>query len=124
MDTNSPVAAKKLVLTPTNRGIGLAKQSGLLLDFGSCGRTVFIGLLFFCGYEIAHEKFEVPVDDVFMASMLIFLALIGVGIQAANVPSMAKARESAVPVFSIIDEVSTLDTRKSSPDQIKEISKG
>ena len=36
----------------------------------------------------------------------------GLGSQASNVPSITKAKQAAVPIFSIIDEPSDLDIRK------------
>ena len=36
----------------------------------------------------------------------------GLGNQASNVPSITKAKQAAVPIFSIIDEPSDLDIRK------------
>lgn len=46
------------------------------------------------------------------------------GAQASNVPSIGKAKAAARPVFSIIDEESTLDIRKPGDRNIKEVEKG
>ena len=46
------------------------------------------------------------------------------GAQASNVPSITRAKEAAKPVFSIIDEPSTLDVRKPEHRTLTTIDKG
>lgn len=53
-----------------------------------------------------------------------FFTYMSIGGHAANVPSIKKAKASAIPVFSIIDEVSTLDVRKPAHRTIKEVKAG
>jgi len=56
---------------------------------------------------------------VFTACYFLFFSFMSLGAQASNVPSIKRAKEAAKPIFSIIDEVSTLDVRKSAPKSIK-----
>jgi ABC-type multidrug transport system fused ATPase/permease subunit len=50
--------------------------------------------------------------------------MMSIGTQAANVPSIMKAKASAIPVFSIIDEPSALDIRKPEGRNLNTIEKG
>ena len=47
-----------------------------------------------------------------------------VGGHAANVPSIKRAKASAIPIFNIIDEPSTLDVRKPEHRTIDSVSAG
>ena len=47
-----------------------------------------------------------------------------VGSQIANIPSIMRAKQAAIPVFSIIDEISTLDVRKTVKGDLKSVSEG
>ena len=55
---------------------------------------------------------------------MLFFSYMSIGAQASNVPSIKKAKEAAVDVFSIIDEPSTLDIRKPEHRDIKVVKKG
>ena len=48
-----------------------------------------------------------------------------IGGQTANIPSITKAKSAAIPIFSIIDEKSTLDIREfTGEDKIKVVEHG
>jgi hypothetical protein len=49
---------------------------------------------------------------MFTAINIMQLASQSAGMAAANVPSMARARDSAKKIFAIIDEKSNLDVRE------------
>ena len=72
-----------------------------------------MGLSIYFGIKITVNYFGIEMLKVIVASFLLNFAFLNVGDQASNVPSVSKAKESAIPVFSIIDEESTLDIRKS-----------
>ena len=55
---------------------------------------------------------------------MLFFSYMSLGAQASNVPSIGKAKASAIPVFSIIDEKSALDIRKPEGRDIKVVEKG
>ena len=48
----------------------------------------------------------------------------GVGIAAGNIPSIENAKRKAIPIFSFIDEKSTLDARDISEERISSIGSG
>lgn len=51
--------------------------------------------------------------------------MMSIGGQTANIPSITKAKSAAIPIFSIIDEKSTLDIRDfEGPEKIKVIQHG
>lgn len=47
-----------------------------------------------------------------------------IGQNSANIPSVSKAKEAAIPIFSIIDEISELDIRKPEGRDLKIIENG
>ena len=95
-----------------------------MLGFGACGKVLYLALMFYTGYFVVHQRIGIDLESVLIASMISLLAMMGVGSQVQNIPSMAKAKEAAVPIFSIIDEPSSLDIRDTRPDQIKKIKNG
>ena len=51
--------------------------------------------------------------------------MMSIGGQTANIPSITKAKAAAIPIFSIIDEKSTLDIREyTGKDKIKVVEHG
>ena len=48
----------------------------------------------------------------------------GVGLAASNAPSIYSAKRKAIPIFSYIDEKSTLDSRIISKEKLSVIDKG
>ena len=59
-----------------------------------------------------------------MGTFIPFFAYMGVGLAASNVPSIENAKNKAKPIFSFIDEKSTLDSRAISEDKISTLDKG
>lgn len=73
---------------------------------GAAGRALYVSVVFIIGIELLVNKWEIDRKPVFSVCYLLFFAFMALGQNAANVPSVAKAKEAAVPVFSIIDEPS------------------
>ena len=48
----------------------------------------------------------------------------GAGVAMSNVPSISKAKAGAANIFSIIDELSTLDVREQTAEKMTEIEQG
>lgn len=69
-----------------------------------------------------HLKMDVV--DVFTATYLLFFTYMTIGSHAANVPSIKRAKAAAIPVFSIIDEISTLDVRKPEHRKLETLKNG
>ena len=55
---------------------------------------------------------------MFASTYIPYWAFWGVGVAIASAPSIQSAKKQALPVFSYIDEKSTLDTRISSKDKL------
>ena len=83
-----------------------------------------MSIVFLIGLELLVVEWGIDSTAVFTASYLLFYSIMSIGLQAANVPSVGKAKASAIPVFSIIDEPSTLDIRKPEGRNLKVIKSG
>ena len=71
---------------------------------------VFVLVVFYLGTVVAR-KLHYTGDSVFIAIYVLFTCAFGAGSAFSNVPSVSKAKESAVKIFNITDEKSTLDVR-------------
>ena len=89
-----------------------SNKAGAYYALGTSGRTLYISVVFIIAMELLVVEWGLDSTDVFTGCYLLFFTYMSVGAQAANVPSISKAKASAIPVFSIIDEPSTLDVRK------------
>ena len=89
-----------------------ANKAGAYYGLGISGRTLYLSIVFLLAIEFLVYRWNIDSTDVFSGIYLLFFSLMSIGAQAANVPSIKKAKASAVPVFSIIDEPSELDIRK------------
>jgi ABC-type multidrug transport system fused ATPase/permease subunit len=84
---------------------------------------VFVLIVFYLGTVVAR-KLNYTGDSVFIAIYVLFTCAFGAGGALSNVPSVSKAKESAVKIFNITDEKSTLDVRNALAGQIKEVKEG
>ena len=110
-----------LLVAPMAKKVRASHYAGFWSGFGNASRILFMGIAIYLGLEIAVKKLGVEMLQVILASVLLNFAFLQVGDQASNVPSIAKAKESAIPVFSIIDEKSTLDIRDSTKDTVYDV---
>ena len=101
-----------------------SNKMGLYYALGVAGRTIYISLAFMLALEFLVYRWGINSEMVFTGVYLLFFTYMSVGAHAANVPSIKKAQASAIPVFSIIDEVSTLDVRKPAHRDIKHVEDG
>lgn len=84
-------------------------------------KLFFIGVIYYIG-ALMVIKYKEKQEDNYMCIYMLFMAAIGAGFNAANVPSIAKAKQAAKNIFKIIDEKSKIDVRQ--PEGIKEIQNG
>lgn len=80
-------------------------------------RIIFIGFVFYIGTLLLGVTPRTP-QQMFTAINIMQLASQSAGMAAANVPSMARARDSARKIFAIIDDKSNLDVREGKNAQI------
>ena len=97
---------------------------GLYYALGQSGRTLYIALVFFLAIIILVKEFEIDSTSVFEGTYLLFFAYMSLGAQTANIPSVRTAQQAAIPVFSVIDEPSTLDVRHPEGRTLTKIEKG
>jgi len=117
-------AFEKLLEGPMQQVIKQSNRAGLYYGLGQAGRTLYISIVFFINIELLVLHWGEDRKDVFFATYMLFFSYMSLGAQASNVPSIGKAKAAARPVFSIIDEESTLDIRKPGDRNIKEVEKG
>ena len=109
---------------PMQHVIKQANKAGAYYALGQAGRTLYISIVFYINLELLVLHWGESTKDVFFATYMLFFSYMSLGAQASNVPSIGKAKASAIPVFSIIDEISTLDVRKPDANSIKTVEKG
>ena len=110
---------ESLLEGPMQTVIKQSNKAGAYYALGQSGRTLFLSVVFIIVLELLVVKWGIDSTDVFTAVYLLLNTYMSIGLQAANVPSIGKAKASAVPVFSIIDEPSTLDVRKPEGRELK-----
>ena len=72
---------------------------------------IFITVSFWIALRLSVEKLGLDVFRVLASNLLLYFSFVSLGNTGGFVPSISKAKESAHPVFSIIDEPSLLDIR-------------
>lgn len=115
---------EQLLEGPMQDVIKKSNRAGLYYGLGQSGRTIYISLVFIINIELLIAKWGLDGIDVFTSTYLLFFTYMSLGSQAANVPSITKAKQAAVPIFSIIDEPSELDIRKPEPGSLRDVKKG
>ena len=80
--------------------------------------------MFFLAIVILVKEFEIDSTKVFEGTYLLFFAYMSLGGQTANIPSIRRSKQAAIPVFSVIDEPSTLDVRRPEGRNLTTIEKG
>lgn len=96
---------------PLEQNIKNAQKAGFYYGYSQCVRIIFIGFVFYIGTLLLGVTPRTP-QQMFTAINIMQLASQSAGMAAANVPSMARARDSAKKIFAIIDEKSNLDVRE------------
>ena len=102
-----------------------AHIAGFLFGYSNCARMLFIGIVFYFGSWLVKRDSD-KADMIYLAIMIIFSTCMGSGVAMSNVPSVQKAKNSAGNIFSVIDDLSTLDVRKDekAKDKVGEIARG
>jgi ATP-binding cassette, subfamily B (MDR/TAP), member 1 len=114
---------EKLLREPANRRIRSSHIAGFFFGYSQAARMVWVGIVFFLG-TIMIRKLEYKGDEAFISIWILFSCAMGAGSSMSNVPSVTKAKESAVKIFNITDEKSTLDVRNATESQIKQVKEG
>ena len=109
---------------PLETKVKQSTKAGLYYGLGSAGRGAFLSIVFILCMDILVYRLELDPDSVFKGMIMFIFTFQGLGSQAANIPSIGKAKAAAVPVFSIIDEPSALDTRKPKGKKLRKIEQG
>mmetsp|Transcript_33800 Transcript_33800/g.44614 ORF Transcript_33800/g.44614 Transcript_33800/m.44614 type:complete len:284 (-) Transcript_33800:1325-2176(-) len=115
---------EKMLVGPMEDITRQSNKMGLYYGLGTAGRLIYISLMFLIAILVLIDKWGIDSTDVFTSCYLLFFSYMSLGAQASNVPSIRKAKEAARPVFSIIDETSTLDVRKPEHRNIKSVTNG
>lgn len=97
---------------------------GALFAFGVAARVLYITISFFIAVEVIVYRLELDANRVYQSTFVLFYSFLMVGHAASAIPSVKNAKASAVPIFSIIDEPSTLDIRKTEGRDIKHVEHG
>lgn len=88
----------------------MAHWAGIGFGYAFFIRFAFLGIAFYlASYIITH--YNLPAKENYISVFVLFMAALGAGINASNVPSVGKARDAARSIFAIIDEKSRIDVR-------------
>ena len=101
-----------------------ANRNGIAFGFSQSGRIIFLGGAFYLGFIISVQHLGIDTKTVFIGTFIPFFSYLGVGAAAASIPSIESAKGKAVPIFSFIDEKSTLDSRVISEEKLSQVDKG
>lgn len=82
-----------------------------------------MGLIFWIGSLMIIELDYKP-ENVYLCINVLMHAAMGIGMSMSNMPSVQRAKASAVNVFEIIDEKSTLDVREGKNANIQKVEVG
>jgi len=114
---------QQLLEEPSRKKVKNAHLGGFFFGYSNCARMLFLGIVFLIGSWLVQE-YSSEANDIYMSIYILFSTCMGAGIAMSNVPSVQKAKSSAMNIFNIIDEKSTLDVRELSSKGIKTISEG
>lgn len=114
---------QQLLEEPSRKKVKNAHLGGFFFGYSNCARMLFLGIVFLIGSWLVRE-YSSEANDIYMSIYILFSTCMGAGIAMSNVPSVQKAKSSAMNIFNIIDEKSTLDVRELSSKGIKTISEG
>jgi len=114
---------EQLLEEPAAKRIRTSHIAGFFFGYSQAARMVFVGVVFYLG-TLAIRKMNIKGDNVFISIWILFSCAMGAGSSMSNVPSVKKAKEAAGKIFEITDERSTLDVRRATEEQIKEVKEG
>ena len=69
-----------------------SNKAGMYYGLGQAGRTIYISLVFIINIELLVVHWGLDGTEVFTATYLLFFTYMSLGSQAANVPSISKAK--------------------------------
>jgi len=97
---------------------------GFYMGIGNSARAIYAALTFSVGLRLLVVEYNVDREKVFLATFFMMYSVMGLGFQAANIPSIGDAYKAAKPIFGIIDQPSTLDVRKTDSRELKTVTEG
>jgi ATP-binding cassette subfamily B (MDR/TAP) protein 1 len=90
----------------------MAHVAGVAFGYAFFIRFVYLGVSFYiASHIIVHQN--LPPKDNFIAVFVLLMSALGAGINASNVPSVAKAKDAAMSIFGIIEEKPKIDVKNS-----------
>ena len=113
----------ELMTAPNNSEIKIAHWSGFWFGYSLNSRIIFISFVMYFG-TLIYKLGDRTASEIFTAINILFMASAATGMAASNIPSVAKATNSANKIFNIIDEKSTLDSREGVKSKVQHIEKG
>jgi len=108
---------------PRDQNIKIAHYSGIFFGYSLNARVFFVAITMYFG-TLIFKHTDKTAFEIFTAINILLMASAASGMSAANVPSVARAVQSANKVFDVIDEQSTLDPRDGIKKKVQGIEKG
>lgn len=81
----------------------MAHQAGIAFGYAFFIRFVFIGVVFYISAYMI-KKYDLEAKNNYISTFVLLMSAIGAGMNASNVPSVEKAKESAKQIFAIIED--------------------
>jgi hypothetical protein len=81
----------KLLEFPNRSAVKMSHLAGLAFGYAFLIRFVFIGVVFYISSYII-DKYKLPKEENYLSVYALFMAALGAGMNASNVPSVAKAK--------------------------------
>ena len=98
----------ELLKVPHQTNIKTAHVSGLFFGYSQSIRFVYIGFVFFVA-AVFVNRYGLDRETVFTGCYVVFVGAIGSGVSLSQMPSVARAKQSAKTVFGIIEEPSEIN---------------
>ena len=108
---------------PAKKKVRNAHIGGFFFGYSNCARILFLGIVFYIASWVTRTYSD-DTNEVYLSIWVIFSTCMGAGIAMSNVPSVSKAKASAINIFRIIDTPSLLDVREKDSSKNLEIVKG
>src|SRR3569833_240883 len=84
---------------PKRASVKMAHQAGIAFGYSFFIRFAFIGVVFYIASYIIN-KYHLPAKENYIAVFVLFISALGAGNNVSNVPSVAKAKDSAKSIFA------------------------
>ena len=99
----------ELLEEPSRKRVRNSHLAGIFFGYSQASRIIFVGVVFWIGSELIR-KYNENAEDIYTAIWVLFSAAMGAGVSMSNMPSISKAKESAVQIFRMVDEKSIVNS--------------